>query len=502
MKNIFKILILSGLGLFINCTEDTVDLLGVGTITGRVVEANSFDPIENAKISLSPSNNTVFTDSEGYFEMVEVESGEYSVSATKETYLTNFQGATIKNDLSVNIIFEMDDDTALNRPPSTPELITPVDGSEEQELSIELIWSSQDPDEDTIVYRLEIKNDFNNDIIKVESLSDTTYVVSDLMYGVKYFWQIAASDDINEEVLSLSSSFKTKSNPQNRYFYVRMNENSNNVIYSGNYNDTSAEVENVVELTGTDQNSWRPRKNQASNLVAFLRNYNNETHLFTMNQDGSNIFKVTSSVPVAGNDLNEIDFSWSSNGDRLIYSHYDKLYVVNKDGSGLQLIYQTVDGSYITECDWSNDESLIALKTNNLNGYNVAIFTIDMSGAVITNILSGVNGAAGGLNISIDNKLVLYTHDVSEYENESNRQLDSHIFIYNLTTSAVVDLSSNKIDGTNDLDPRFSPNEAEVIFMNTSNDGISTKSIYKFSSDEADNTRTSILENATMPDWE
>jgi hypothetical protein len=501
MKRAFNILVIIALSLFINCSEDTVDLISLGIITGRVVEANSFDPIENAKVTLSPTNNAVFTDADGYFRMEDVEAGDYSVSATKEDYLTAFEAATVTADIIVNVIFEMDDETALNRPPSTPELLTPEDGSEDLELSVELIWTSEDPEEDTITYRLEIKNDFNNDIVRVENIIDTTYVVSDLKYGVKYFWQIASTDDINPEVLSLVSSFKTKGDPDNRYFYVQKSENNNNLIYSANYNAVDNSPENEVQLTTDNQNSWRPRKNQVSNLIAFLRTFNNETHLFTMNQDGSNISQVTSAIPVAGYNFNEIDFSWASNGDRLMYSHYDKLYVINKDGSGLQQIYQTLDGSYITECDWSNDESMIALKTNDITGYNVAIYTIDMLGNVLTTVLSGVEGAAGGLNISIDNKLLIFTYDVSEYENADNRQLDTHIFMYDFDTDAVTDISSNKLAGTNDLDPRFSPNEAEVIFVNTSNDGISTKTIYRVDVG-GDNERTELFIDAIMPDWE
>ena len=502
MKIIFKIALIFTLCLFVSCSEDTVDLVGVGTVTGRVVEANSFDPIENAKITLSPSNNTVFSDADGYFTFTDTEAGDYSVSATKEGYLTTFEPATVTAGLEVNVIFEMEDETALNRPPSTPILVTPVDGSVEQELSVQLIWESTDPDEDDITYRLEIKNDYNNDIIKIESIIDTTYVISDLRYGTKYFWQIAATDDINDEVLSAVSSFKTKVDPENRYFYVKKGSNSNNIIYSSNYNEDNSEAENEVQLTTSDKNSWRPRKNQTANLIAFLRTFNNETHLFTMHQDGSNVKQVTSAVSVASNNLNDVDYSWSSNGDRFIYAHFNKLYVINKDGSGLQQIYQTTDGSYIAECDWSNDESVIALKTNDISGYNISIFTIDMAGTTLKSVLSGVTGAAGGLNISIDKKLLLYTYDVSGFENASNRQLDTRVFIYNLETSVLTDLSvNNKAAGTNDLDPRFSPNEAEVIFVNTSNDGVSLKSIYKMTVDNG-NDRTLLFSNAFMPDWE
>ncbi len=508
MKKIFKTVVILTLSLFINCSEDTIDLVGQGTITGRVVEAKTFNPVENAKITITPTNNTVFSDADGYFIMEKVEAGDYSVSVIKEGYLTNFEPATVTKDLTVNVIFEMDDETALNRPPSAPILVTPADGSEEQELSVELIWSSKDPDNDPITYRLEIKNANNNDLINVKAIIDTSYIVSNLKYGTKYFWQIIANDSINSEVLSAVKSFKTKVNPENRYFYVKKASNGNNSIYSSSYDEVDNVPMNEIQLTADNQNSWRPRKNQASNLIAFLRTYNNETHLFTMNQDGSNVFKVTSAVPIAGINLNEIDFSWSSNGGRFIYPHYDKLYLINKDGSGLQQIYKTLDGSYITECDWSNDGSMIALKTNDITGYKSSIYTIDMAGNILKTVLSNVKGAVGGLNISVDNKLLLYCYDISQFESPNNRQLDSHIYLYNFGSATRTDLSLEKKNGTVDLDPRFSPNEAEVVFVNTSNDGISAKTIYKVgilnvnNNDNNNNNRIQLFANAMMPDWE
>ena len=177
--------------------------------------------------------------------------------------------------------------------------------------------------------------------------------------------------------------------------------------------------------------------------------------------------------------------------------------MINKDGSGLQEIYQTLNGNYITEIDWNNDGTKIALKTNNTIGYGVDIFTIDMSGNTVDTILTGVLGAAGGINFSVDNQLLLYTHDVSGFESSDYRQLNNHIFTFNLQTSEVIDLSDQKPPGTNDLDPRFSPNEAEIIFVNTSNDGISQKDIVKLEINAgAANNRTILFQEATMPDWE
>ncbi len=495
-----QFLILFILIFITSCSEDTVDFAGVGKISGRVVESANFNPVENAKVVLAPTNNTVFSDVDGYFTFEEVEAGDYSVSATKENFLTNFQPATVSVGLEVNVVFEMDIETAGNRPPSTPKLISPEDLSTMIDLAIELVWSSKDPENDTIRYKIKIKNDRNNDEQIIDELLDSTYVLSNLTNGTKYFWQVSATDDINEEVWSTISSFETTQVTNNRYLYVR-EENNNNVIYS------SDEDGNETDLTSNIISSWRPRKNLATNKIAFLRSDNFETQLFTMNADGSDVFKVTT-VSVDGFRQSELDFSWSSNGAKLIYPHFDKLYEINKDGSGLRLIHQTSDGSFISECDWSSDNNTIALKTNNSNGYNISIYTINMSGNKLTTVLSGVNGAAGGLNLSIDSKKLLYTYDISEFESSTYRQLNTRMFIYDFETNTSIDISREKVDGTIDVDPRFSPSEAEVIFVNTSNDGISQKNIFTQNVNEDNNigghnyNREEKFQNAIMPDWE
>lgn len=59
-----------------------------------------------------------------------------------------------------------------------------------------------------------------------------------------------------------------------------------------------------------------------------------------------------------------------------------------------------------------------------------------------------------------------------------------------------------------DLDPRFSPNEAKVIFVNTSNDGASEKAMYTQNVtthndvDENSYKRELLFQHAIMPDWE
>jgi len=140
----------------------------------------------------------------------------------------------------------------------------------------------------------------------------------------------------------------------------------------------------------------------------------------------------------------------------------------------------------------------------NKNPMNLIAESIDFNGNVLDNILSGVDGAASGLNLSVTNQKVLYSYDVSGFESTSYRRLDSRLFIYDWNTDTTIDISDNKPGGTNDLEPTFSPNEAFAIFTNTSNDGISQKDIYKIkvSNDGEEDTREQLYLNAFMPDWE
>lgn len=496
MKKIIHIALIIYLStLFFSC-EDKIEFTEKGKITGKVVKTDSFDPIENAKVTLSVINNSVFTNADGFYEFLEVPEGEYSVQAEKDTFIAGFEPATVIADQTVNVIIELADSDALNRPPTGLNLLTPADNSTNIGDEITLTWSEAiDPDDDEILYQIEIRNDFNNEINIIEDLTETSYLLTELQFGAKYFWQVIASDDINADVVSATFTFETNQFPDNRFLYVRV-EGGNNVIYS------SDELsEDIVAITSSNDNSWRPRKNKITQRVAFLKTHNSETHIFTMNIDGTDKQQVTSTVQPSAFKQSEIDFSWSSNGSKIIYPSFDKLYRINKDGSGNQLIYQTIDGSFITECDWSNDGSFIALKTNNSNGYHAKIFTIDLSGNILTTILTDLNGAAGGIDISINNQKILYTYDVSEFENSSYRQLDTHLFIYDFNTSISTDYSLNKISGTNDLDPRFSPNESQIMMVNTSNDGVSEKKIFTVTINDT-TAREQLFGNAMMPDWE
>lgn len=488
------------LGFTIQCSEDITDFSHAGVIKGVAVKYETNEPLANVKITTGPTTSTVFTAEDGSFIIQDVPMGDYSVKAELKGYMMEINPANIvETNQTVSIVFEMKDDNTLNSPPSPPVLIYPTDNAIDQSQNITLVWNSVDPDGDDLTYKLIVRNNRDDVVVEVEDLEEITYLLENLEFNTSYFWQVVVNDGINEDVYSQVFKFTTASIPQNRFHFVRF-DGENDVVYS------SDELGNAFKLTRESVNSFRPRKNNAGNLVSFLRNTNGNVHLYTSKSDGNEPFKVTQ-IPLAGFNNNELDYAWNYNGSQLIYPNYNKLYKVNKDGTGTELVHTTADGNIITECAWSSDGSKIVLKTNNLEGYNAKIYIIDLMGNTIKTILENVNGAAGGLDISTDGSKILFTHDISGYQSPNYRQLSTHIFIYDLNTDTMSDISglSNIPNGFIDIDPRFSPNDAEVIFTHTSNDGLSRKDVYKISMQADDNghyTRSLLFENASMPDWE
>jgi Tol biopolymer transport system component len=496
---IAKMIFIVVAGLLISCSEDTIETFGTGTITGVVVEDGTNEPIENVRISSNPSASTVFTDENGEFVLNDVEEGEYSIQARMDGYITAFEGATVRPGNEVNVVFELQESTADNRAPSAPLLLSPEDGATDMNLSVDFAWSGADPEGDDLNYTLELRNNRNNEIQSFEGITDTTYTVTDLQYGYKYFWQVKVSDSINDTVLSEVRSFTTTSAPENNYYFAR-EVNGNNVIFA------SDGAGNETMLTDPSKNSFRPRKNNNVNKIAYLQTVGDRTQLFVMNPDGSEKMQITNEIPVRGIDYSRIGFSWADDGKSLLYPNFDKLYRTDVNGAGKQVIYQSAEGRYIMDIQESSDETFIAVLETDLEGYEGSIFLIRPDGTPFETIVENMDGVVDGIDISANGNYILFTNDVSGYEVPGTRQLNSKMFIYDRNTGNSINMSEYKPNGTNDTDARFSPNEASIIFVNRSNAGDSNFDIYTINYSEDFNLeeedRILLIENGKMPDWQ
>lgn len=493
MNNILKYSILSLFILLFSCSEDKIGQLGKGVVKGRVVKEITFEPLENVRVSSSPNSSTVFTDANGEFIISDVPEGTYSFEARKDGFIAKFESVTVLPNATAEVVYELKVQVSNNTPPTTPVLTSPTDNAVDQNLNLDFTWTATDADSDALTYNLILRNDVTDVVQTFTNITTTSYTINNLAYSSKYFWQISASDGTNPPVFSEIRAFRTKVFPDARFLFTRLVGN-NSVIFAGDSNG------NELQLTSSSTNSFRPIKNLQSGKIAFLQSDGSQYHIYSMNSDGSNLFKITNSVPVAGFNLDYLKFSFNSGGSEIIYPNFDKLYKINVNGSGLQQMFQTPNGKFITECDWSFDGTIIALKVNNSAGYQVELYTINTAGAIVNVVLNNISGAINGIHLSANNNRIVFCRDISGFENANYRQLDSRIYVYNFTTSIATEIPVERPSGFNDLDVRFSPNEAEFIFVNTSNDGISQRNVQKYTVGVL-NSRVTLFSSATMPDW-
>lgn len=91
MKTIKRIaLIIAGilsLTFISSCTGYDYDIYA--TITGKVLDADTMQPIENVNVYLTPTGNNYMTLSDGSFEFAELDAVQYTITAQKSGYSTN-----------------------------------------------------------------------------------------------------------------------------------------------------------------------------------------------------------------------------------------------------------------------------------------------------------------------------------------------------------------------------------------------------------------------------
>ncbi len=493
-KYILLFLCCSLLGFF-SCEEEPFEPALFGTLFGEVLETDDNIAIEGVIISTNPPTSTVETDLQGRFQLENIPVGTYSLRAEKSDFLSAVTSVAIFADQDANVIVRMTKDSLENTAPGVPVNVFPQDGTVDNEVNITLQWSGSDMDtDDELQYDLLL---FNSDQTETTELLinsvDTTYELTNLDFNTNYFWQVIVNDGSNEPVYSEVWSFSTQPIPNHRFVFAKEIDGVYD-IYS------SDEAGNSSRLTNNSASNWRPRMNPLRTKIAFISNIEVNPQIYIMDRDGSNVTQVTT-IPISGAaNQTELDYSWSPDGSRILYMINSKLYSILLDGTGLTEVAETpFFGFTFGACDWVGLGNKIVARTVGTTPYNSHLVLLDLPGSSWDVLQFDIAGRTGGPSFSIDGSVVLFTHDVSEFEAPDGRQLDARIFTKNVDTFLTVDLSINKPAGTNDLDPRFSPDGSRVIFTNTNNDGISPKNIWVMDIDG--NNRTLLFENAEMAEW-
>ncbi len=477
--------------LLTGCIEDKVEPILVGSIQGLVITKALAEPIQDVEITTAPVTSVVYTDANGSFLINNVPEGEYTVIARVEGYTHEAVKVNVIQNKITEVTIKLSTGSLLAPP---PELPVPASGSDRQALALTLKWAITNTSDDSLEFAVRIyESNEVTPVISVEGLRDTIYAVGGLKYNTTYYWQVDVKSSTNYITAGELWTFKTIPFPDNHIVFTLRREGTYD-LYSSNLAGDS-----LTRITYSNGYKFRPMFNHNRNLVAFSSNGQIDYHIYLMNSDGSEVRQITN-LPIAGFHNQGIGFSWSPDNGKFIYSNYDKLYRIDKDGVNLTHVATAPEGRNFRACDWTVIGNKIVVETVGSAVYDSEIYLMNADGSDSVRLVDNLPGIIESPSFSIDAKEILFTRDVSGFESEEGRQLNAHILILNLDTQTTSDVSISKPAGTNDLQPRFSPDGAKIIFVNAANDGSGSKSIWIM--DRNGTNRQKLFDNAEMPYWQ
>jgi TolB protein len=484
------------------CEPTQVEPAYYGILTVTVLDGSTSQPVASVGVSTTPATGSFVTDAKGQLTIEQVPAGTLSIVARKAGYDATTTSVTL-GDGQTQAVTVLLNKTAATAPPGAVTRPTPATETTGQPTDVLLGWhpAAGALKGDSLKYDVVLYESNNlNQRTLATNTRDTTVSATGLRFNTSYYWQVTVRNTTGATARSPVWSFQTRPLPDNRYLYART-LNGNTDIYSSD--NTGGDL---VRLTSAITVETAPQLSPTRNLIAYTSNASGQFQLYTMSRDGSNKQQITT-LPVEGYHNAGIGYRWSPDGAQLIYAHYDRLYRINRDGTGLTLLATAPAGRHFRECDWTaQNGGRLVVQTMGSQPYDAELYLYNVDGTNPVLLVGNLPGRLDSPSFSVDGSTVLYSRDVAGFNDAMGRQLDAHLFTHRLDGSSAVDISigtttssGGKPLGTNDITARFSPTGFQIIFVNRLNDDIGLPDVWQCDLDGRN--RTKLFSNAFWPDY-
>ncbi|WP_143962693.1 carboxypeptidase-like regulatory domain-containing protein [Litoribacter populi] len=195
---------------FLGCELENIDIDRFGTISGVVVDGESYEPLSGVQVTTTPASTSVLTNEEGVFELHKVRFGDVVINARKKDYLSGTINIAVYEEENTSLTFFLleDDMDAGNVVIYDP---VPGNGAVNQPLSFSFKWSvDQDNRDRELEYTVYIfQSNSTTQTIVGENLAAREVVVADLQPATTYYWYVVAKYDGRRVANSPTWSFRT-----------------------------------------------------------------------------------------------------------------------------------------------------------------------------------------------------------------------------------------------------------------------------------------------------
>ena len=210
MKKIIYIVCSLLLLTIISCEEVKLDIINYGSISGKVLDGDTYLPLQGVLVTTTPASVSLLTDSEGKFTISKLKEGEVAVNVKKKDYLSTSLSAAIYNQDSTHleILLLKDDKNIGNINIYDP---VPGNGALDQAIAFTLKWKVEGKKAGTeLMYSIYIYES-NSTVQKLvgEDISALEVTVAGLSNSTTYFWYVVAKYQGNRIANSPTWSFKT-----------------------------------------------------------------------------------------------------------------------------------------------------------------------------------------------------------------------------------------------------------------------------------------------------
>lgn len=194
----------------VSCDEEKLDIINYGSISGTVLDGDTYQPLSGVLITTTPATSSLLTDTNGKFSIPKIKEGEVSINVKKKDYLSNAISAAIYGDeeTTLDLLIFKDENNIGNISIYDP---VPGNGALDQLTSLTLKWNIEGKKSNVVLSYSIYIFESGTTVQKLvgEGIVDKLVTVSDLKNSTTYYWYVVANYDGNKVAFSPTWSFKT-----------------------------------------------------------------------------------------------------------------------------------------------------------------------------------------------------------------------------------------------------------------------------------------------------